>query len=689
MDFLEGSTRDASSRTSSTFVPTGASSRVDIVDGLSRLFTSDYIFAHCGDDFKHAHSILDERSRRDPADVEAVPSQQLVYLCHRYTLRYEKRMAILAKRGGERRAMEDQDRHWAQRLSNFLEKPFAQRINTAFYVLVSFLVLLSAVALILQTIPTYNPQLFPEQKFMWDTVEIAVAGLLLIDWVLRFLSRTFMPHKTMKWYTKARKHLLKPATVLDLAASAIPMALVILNLDGVFTVFSLLRVFRIFFSLRHFDAFEDLEDTLKSSAGALIGPLIMLIVVLVGVSSLVYTMESGSYNPREHAFLVRDEDCEMTAAFILGLTDCPREATKFISILHTCWYSMITFLTVGYGDMTPLTAPGRALGAIAIVVGMLFMAMPIAIVGTNFTLTVDRLRTERLAVGKLMQHGRDLESLRDVVRETKEAMLQPTTPAVALFRFLRVNLRRKHLDLRAVDHEVAYYVDLFVGRAVDLLLNDSSVRLLQALSSRAQERKVPFSARLVLEGVPGVTHSEPLHRPLALSVGVDVACDLCLTHVVQRYLAAARNHAKATVEKGRRKGGKQLQQDVLAAVRSVPTPFVADHHISLTLVGFGGSVDSVAIEAQEPFVSAFVDRVKNTETTSLTRGNGDIILGIATRRADVCTTHVVLSLSFGLPFSALDRTAATVTAPAPGPPLVPATPASEPAAAPAAPPATL
>merc|ERR1719399_1203218 len=49
------------------------------------------------------------------------------------------------------------------------------------------------------------------------------------------------------------------------------------------------------------------------------------------------------------------------------------------------WFIVITLSTVGYGDVVPETAGGKFVTIICIVCGVLYMAMPISIVGTNFT----------------------------------------------------------------------------------------------------------------------------------------------------------------------------------------------------------------------------------------------------------------------------------------------------------------
>ncbi len=56
----------------------------------------------------------------------------------------------------------------------------------------------------------------------------------------------------------------------------------------------------------------------------------------------------------------------------------------FDSIMNSAWFVLVTLSTVGYGDSTPATDTGLVIAAAAIVAGVLFMSMPLAIVGNNF-----------------------------------------------------------------------------------------------------------------------------------------------------------------------------------------------------------------------------------------------------------------------------------------------------------------
>ena len=56
----------------------------------------------------------------------------------------------------------------------------------------------------------------------------------------------------------------------------------------------------------------------------------------------------------------------------------------FIDIPHTFWFTIVTMTSVGYGDMYPITATGRCIGAIIMLSGILTLAVPITLISNKF-----------------------------------------------------------------------------------------------------------------------------------------------------------------------------------------------------------------------------------------------------------------------------------------------------------------
>jgi voltage-gated potassium channel len=54
------------------------------------------------------------------------------------------------------------------------------------------------------------------------------------------------------------------------------------------------------------------------------------------------------------------------------------------------WWAIATLTTVGYGDVTPVTPLGRAIGGLVMLFGLAMFALPIAIVASGFASEIHR-----------------------------------------------------------------------------------------------------------------------------------------------------------------------------------------------------------------------------------------------------------------------------------------------------------
>lgn len=70
------------------------------------------------------------------------------------------------------------------------------------------------------------------------------------------------------------------------------------------------------------------------------------------------------------------------------------EQSPFSSILGTMWWAWVTMTSVGYGDLSPTTLGGKIFGMIVMLFGILVLALPITVIGSNFATAYNREQQE-------------------------------------------------------------------------------------------------------------------------------------------------------------------------------------------------------------------------------------------------------------------------------------------------------
>ena len=134
----------------------------------------------------------------------------------------------------------------------------------------------------------------------------------------------------------------------------------------------------------------------------------MIVVVLLGSS--VYVFESATYDTssdwsanyrcgmhEQKAFgLFAMETCRVVPGqeVVPGQYIRPTfdgydiEPSPFTSIGNSVWWCLTTMTTVGYGDFYPTTAGGKVVGVLCMWFGVVFVAMPISVLGMHFTVSL-------------------------------------------------------------------------------------------------------------------------------------------------------------------------------------------------------------------------------------------------------------------------------------------------------------
>jgi voltage-gated potassium channel len=94
------------------------------------------------------------------------------------------------------------------------------------------------------------------------------------------------------------------------------------------------------------------------------------------------------------------------AALLLYFIEGESKPAQFGSITRSLWWAIVTLTTVGYGDVFPITALGKILGAIISILGIGVFALPTGILAVSFVEEIQKHKTKK---GVCPHCGKEIE----------------------------------------------------------------------------------------------------------------------------------------------------------------------------------------------------------------------------------------------------------------------------------------
>ena len=208
-------------------------------------------------------------------------------------------------------------------------------------------------------------------------IELATVGIFCVEYILRIWTADLLyPERTAP---RARLRFLRS---FDGAVDLLTI-LPFFFLDG-FIVFRMLRVVRIFHLFRlnaQYDSFQVITHVLYEKRNQILSSVFIIVVLMLASSLCMYGAEHDA------------------------------QPDAFRNALSGIWWSMSTLLTVGYGDIYPVTAVGKFMAICIAFLGVGVVAIPTGIISAGF-------------VEQYTRSGHEAETFRDL-SEVGEVLITP------------------------------------------------------------------------------------------------------------------------------------------------------------------------------------------------------------------------------------------------------------------------
>lgn len=281
------------------------------------------------------------------------------------------------------------------------ESPMSSTGAMIFHTVFGAVIMMSLVFMTGETL-NHDGILFPEnlKPHEYKLMEILFTVLFTVDLVFRFcvadrflIKRRYPDHleshlpffrDVLNWFDFLSILPLPIDTIVSSVYKGVPIPKYI-------RLLSVFRVLRIFKVTRHFEGTQIIIQTAQNSAAPIVVSCFMLISFMFVVSPILFFVEPCQ---------IKDE-CVFQDAF------------------NSMYYLMITLTTVGYGDQIPATAAGKTVGVLMMLSGALYMAMPLAIIGTKFDEAYQKHESEKLLKNKKWAENQ-MRRLQNVTRRTRK-----------------------------------------------------------------------------------------------------------------------------------------------------------------------------------------------------------------------------------------------------------------------------
>lgn len=215
--------------------------------------------------------------------------------------------------------------------------------------------------------------LFVSIAITFDSMEIRFGNLLnlvedvtvvffTVDFILRAWTANYL-YKINNWGKAYLKYQFSFNGIIDFL-SVVPYWMPIFFPAGAatFRMFRVVRIFRLFRINAYYDSLNVITEVLNSKKQQLISSVFIISILMVSSSLCMYSVEHEA------------------------------QPEVFQNAFSAIWWSVSTLLTVGYGDIYPITVLGKILSIIITFLGVGMVAIPTGIISAGFVDQYSRIK---------------------------------------------------------------------------------------------------------------------------------------------------------------------------------------------------------------------------------------------------------------------------------------------------------
>ena len=217
--------------------------------------------------------------------------------------------------------------------------------SRAFDFFIITMILLNITALFLRT--------FDELRSwapLFDLTDTVTTGVFIVEYLLRLWTADIL--YPSEGTIRSRLHFIRSFNGLVDLLTILPMFF--LNGFVAFRMLRVVRILRLFRINAYYDSFFVIRNVIIKKKNQLTSSLFIIFILMLASSLCIYSTEHEA------------------------------QPEAFGNAFSGLWWSIATLLTIGYGDIYPITAFGRLMGGITAILGVLTVAIPTGIISAGF-----------------------------------------------------------------------------------------------------------------------------------------------------------------------------------------------------------------------------------------------------------------------------------------------------------------
>ena len=258
--------------------------------------------------------------------------------------------------------MDEQKLKWhgrRRRVSEIIEAGSSDDWLSRGYSIISSLILLVNVAV---TVLYTFDRMDLEYGELLLTLEAVTVAFFAVDYILRVWTAPSI-YPGISEFKAIRKYVLSFTGIIDLL-SFLPYYLPIFFPAGaaVFRMFRVIRIFRIFQINAYYNSLNVITEVISSKRQQLMSSVFIILVLMLGSSLCMYSLEHEA------------------------------QPEVFSNAFSGIWWSVSTLLTIGYGDIYPITTLGKIFSIFITFLGVGMVAIPTGIISAGFVDQYSRLK---------------------------------------------------------------------------------------------------------------------------------------------------------------------------------------------------------------------------------------------------------------------------------------------------------